>query len=166
MSFGNICYNLEMELRELTKENIADVLLLEKNHAPEKPYYSKYDEEALNFIFDNPNTCNAIGLFDNNKLVGWGSYRTNWHRHSKENGVEISSIVINKNYRRKGLGKKILFEIIKNMKNRNVDNIYLTVSPLNIDALLLYLKNGFIIYNYKKDVYGPGSDRLYLYLKS
>lgn len=151
-----------MELRQLKKENIPDILLLEKDHAPEKPYYSKYDEEALNFIFNNPKTCEAIGLFDNNKLIGWGSYRTNWHRHSKENGVEISSIVINKNYRRRGLGKKILNEIIVKMKKRGIINIYLTVSPLNNDALLLYIKNGFVIYNYKKDVYGPGSDRLYL----
>ena len=154
----------KMQIKQLLKANIKDIIELEKNNAPDKPYYARYDDKALNFIFDNPKTCHAIGLYDDDKLIGWGAYRTNWYRHSKEKGVEISSIVINKNYRRKGLGTVILNKIISKLKENKIKNIFLTVSPLNVGALILYSKNGFIIFDYKKDVYGLGSDRVYLRL--
>ncbi len=156
-----------MKLKELTKGDLSKVIHLEKHHAPDEPYYSRYNETDLNFIFDNSKTCSAIGLFENDKLIGWGSFRTNWHRHKKEKDVfEISSIVINENYRRKGFGNKILNKIISKLKRQKFKKLFLTVSPLNIGALLFYINNGFIIYNYKKDVYGKkGSDRLYLRLQ-
>ncbi len=156
-----------MELRRLSKSDIDSIIELEKHHAPDKPHYARYDQEALSFIFDNPESCEAIGLFDEEALVGWGAYRTNWSKYNKERGVyEISSIVVNTNYRRKGLGEKILNRIIEDLKKKKFTKIYLTVSPLNTGALLLYVKNGFIIFDYKPNVYGPGADRVFLELKS
>lgn len=156
-----------MELHNLSIINIKDILDLERDNAPDKPHYSKYNDEALSFIFDNPKTCKAYGLFDNKKLVAWGCYRTQWKDENVQDGVyEISSIVVNKDYRRAGLGKQILYRIIEDIKkSQNYKEIYLTVYPGNLGALLLYLNTGFVIYNYKKDVYGPGSDRVYLHLK-
>jgi len=156
-----------MELRRLGKSDIDSIIELEKHHAPDKPHYARYDQEALSFIFDNPESCEAIGLFDEESLVGWGAYRTNWSKYNKERGVfEISSIVVNTNYRRKGLGEKILNRIIEDLKMKKFVKIYLTVSPLNTGALLLYVKNGFVIFDYKPNVYGPGADRVFLELKS
>lgn len=155
-----------MKLRKLSKGDMPKIILLEKRHAPNEPYYSRYTTKVLNFIFNNPKTCAAFGLFDNDKLVGWGSYRTNWYRHNLEkNAFEISSIVVNKNFRKKGLGNKILNKLLSEWKKKKLDKAFLTVSPYNLEALSIYLKNGFIIYDYKKDVYGKkGSDRLYLSL--
>jgi ribosomal protein S18 acetylase RimI-like enzyme len=156
-----------MELRRLGKSDIDSIIELEKHHAPDKPHYARYDQEALSFIFDNPESCEAIGLFDEEILVGWGAYRTNWSKYNKERGVfEISSIVVNTDYRRKGLGEKILNRIIEDLKKKKFTKIYLTVSPLNTGALLLYVKNGFVIFDYKPNVYGPGADRVFLELKS
>lgn len=47
-------------------------------------------------------------------------------------------------------------------KQKDYKEMYLTVSPKNTPALALYLKNGFEVFDSKKDVYGPGADRLYL----
>lgn len=78
----------------------------------------------------------------------------------------MSSIVVDKPHRRKGIGRAILNKIIQDInKNQDYTEIYLTIYPDNLAPLLLYLKSNFVIYNYKKDVYGPGSDRLYLRLK-
>ena len=155
-----------METKKLTRDHVGDVIQLEHSSAPVRPQYAPYDEEALNFLFDNPKTCSAYGLFDGEKLVGWGCFRTNWSTYNKEKGVyEISSIVVDKNYRRHGYGQKILDKIIAAIKSgQDYKRIYLTVSPLNVGALMLYLKNNFIIYDYKKDIYGPGADRLFLNL--
>lgn len=35
-------------------------------------------------------------------------------------------------------------------------------APVNVAALILYLKNGFIISDYKRDVYGEGVHRAYM----
>ena len=51
-------------------------------------------------------------------------------------------------------------------KKKKFTKIYLTVSPLNTGALLLYVKNGFVIFDYKPNVYGPGADRVFLELIS
>jgi ribosomal protein S18 acetylase RimI-like enzyme len=59
----------------------------------------------------------------------------------------------------------MLNQIIADIKKRNAQRAFLTVSPLNTGALILYLKFGFKIYDFRKDVYGPGSDRAYLQLK-
>lgn len=157
-----------MELRQLSSQNISEILTLEKDNAPDKPYYSKYDKDALEFIFDNSNKCKAYGMYEEDSLVGWGCYRTQWKDENIREGVyEISSIVVHTSFRRKGIGKQILNKIIEDIKrNQDYKEIYLTVYPENVVPLLMYLNNGFIIYNHKKDVYGPGSDRIYLRLKS
>lgn len=153
-----------MEIKELTRKYTLAIMALEKEHAPDRPRYARYDNEALSFIFDNHKICRAYGIFDNDNLICWGAYRSRWTKDNSEEGVyEISSIVVHTNYRRKGLGKIMLDKISMEIKrNQRYKKIYLTVSPLNLGALLLYLKNGFVIYDFKKNVYGEGADRLYL----
>lgn len=156
-----------LEIKSLSKSDISSILDLENDSAPDRPLYVKYDEKALNFIFDNRQTCQAIGAFEKNQLIGWGSYRNNWKGKNRETGVfEISSIVVHKDHRKKGIGTKILNTIIQTIKqNQNFNQIYLTVSPLNTDAIILYLRNQFVINGFEKDLYGPGTDRVFLELK-
>lgn len=156
-----------MDIKQLNHQNIKQIIDLESHSAPNVPHYKPYDEEALKFIFDNSKSCRAYGMFDGEKLIGWGAYRTNWSEYNKEEGVyEISSIVIDKDYRRKGYGQQILDRIISEIKsNQSFNKIYLTVSPLNNGALILYLENNFVVYDYKKDIYGPGADRIFLEIK-
>ena len=153
-----------MRLKKLNRSDAPKVLQLEEHSAPREPHYSPYDEEALNFLFDKPTNCGAVGLFDRTKLIGWGADRTNWKKHDRERGTsEVSSVVIDKKYRRRGLGSKILNEIMRILvEDHDTSQFFLTVSPLNTGALMLYLKSGFLIYDFRKDVYGPGADRVYL----
>ncbi len=152
-----------MKLKILTKKDIDLIIELEKHSAPEKPHYARYDIKALSYIFENPNKCGAFGMFDDKKLIGWGAYRSNWKKNNKESEIcEVSSIVVDKDYRRSGLGNTILNKILEVLKLKKLDKAFLTVSPLNVGALILYLKRGFLIYDFRKDIYGPGADRIYL----
>ena len=153
-----------MELKQLWHKDIPLIIGLERDNAPDKPLYKKYDEKALNYIFDNPEKCKAYGVFEENKLIGWGAYRNGWSEDNSEKGVfEISSIVVNASKRGQGIGKMLLDHITKEIQhNANYQKIYLTVSPLNVPALSLYIKNGFVIYDYKPNVYGEGAHRVYL----
>lgn len=154
-----------MQIKRLESTHLDAILSLESHSAPQVPIYKPYDQDALNFIFSNSDKCAAFGMFDEERLVAWGAYRSDWNADNSQRGVfEISSLVVDRDYRNQGIGGKLLMYIIEQMKDKNAKKIYLTVSPLNISALVLYLKYGFVIYDYKKDVYGPSVDRLYLSL--
>jgi ribosomal protein S18 acetylase RimI-like enzyme len=158
-----------MVIQSLSSMDKDSILKLEIESAPEAPFYSRYsnDVKALDYIFDYPKKCEAFGIYENERLIAWGAYRTQWNTdNSQEEGIyEISSVVVDKLKRRQGIGKRVLNHMIEQIKiNKDFKSIYLTVYPRNIPALIMYLQIGFFIYAYKKDVYGPGSDRLYLRL--
>lgn len=150
-----------MQVIILTEQNIKDILELESESGPGEPYYADYSENELQDLFKKPEECQAFGIFENNKLIAWSTYR-----RKEDNLYAISSLVVSKDYRGKGLGKALLKHVIKAILDIHKDTeIYLTVYPQNLDALFLYLKNNFVIYDFKKDYYGPGADRLFLKYK-
>ncbi|HEY4033503.1 MAG TPA: N-acetyltransferase [Ktedonobacteraceae bacterium] len=157
-----------MDIRQLSMDNIEEIMQFEEDHAPDKILYVKCSKEGLAFLFTNGHICRGYGVYDQGKLVAWGAYRTQWNEdNSREEGIyEIFSIVVHSLYRGKGLGKKIVDTVRSEIRNnQDYKEIYLTVSPLNVAALVLYVKNGFVISDYKRDVYGRGVDRVYLTTK-
>lgn len=147
-----------MQVINLTKKDIQNILKLESISAPEKPDYVKYSEEELQDLFNKSQTWSVFGIYSDDELVGWSSYRK-----KDKNLYEISSVVVDKDHRGKGLGKALLVHAAKEiLNNHNGAEIYLTVYPQNLNALVLYLKNNFAVYDFKKDYYGAGADRLFL----
>ena len=57
--------------------------------------------------------------------------------------VEIMNIVVKKSYRHKGVGQKLLEELIKMAKESGFDTINLEVNSQNEPAINLYKKLGF-----------------------
>ena len=152
-----------MEIKQLTSKNIQDILDLEKENAPRKPFYVAYTKEELDGLYKEGKFF-AFGLYDGEELIEWGSYE-----EKSPNEFEISSLVLNKRNRGKGLGKKMINYLIDEIHSSQpasqpASNIHLVVYPKNLPALLLYLNCGFVIYGYKKDYFGPGTDRLLLKL--
>ncbi len=150
-----------MQIEKLHQVHIPQILKLEEESAPKKPLYSPYNRAALEFIFDNSVSCGAIGLFDVAQLIGWGAFRTGWKEGT--DNVEICSIVIDKDRRGQGFGRQVLQELKKILiEDFQIYKFFLTVSPQNVAAYELYKKDGWIKYDSKKDVYGPGADRIYM----
>ena len=148
-----------MEIKQLFKKDIGSILELESIHAPKLPHYFPYDRKELDDYLMG-GAFEAFGMVDGDKLIAWSAYKK-----TDDNSYEICSLVLDKNYRKKGLGKKLLLYVIEQIRSKykNV-RIHLSVSPINLPALLLYLNSGFIIYDYKKDYFGPGVDRVLLQL--
>jgi ribosomal protein S18 acetylase RimI-like enzyme len=152
-------------VKELSKDNINEILDLEKSSAPQKLFYYRYDKPGLLEIFNNPKTCKAFGAFDGSKLIGWASYRSDNDRY-KDGIFEMSSLMVHKDYRRKNIGLLLFNTRLKELLSRtDVKHIYATCYPKNTPIIMLYLSNNFYIHDFKKDVYGPGADRLYLRYK-
>lgn len=154
-----------MEIKELSSKNIPQITQLENDNPSEWRMYDKPDQKELEFQFTHPH-CRTYGMYDGDALIGWGAYRTKYNEDSQGDGIfEINSVFVASKYRGEGLGEKILKKVVTDLKNNETcKKIFLTVSPLNASAIILYLKNNFIIYDYKKNYYGENNDRVFLLL--
>ena len=84
------------------------------------------------------------GYYINNKIVGVLVYEDIYDR------LEVDYIVVDSQYRGKGIAKKLLESII----NLNKKNITLEVREDNIPAINLYKKMGFEIVSKREKYYG------------
>ena len=108
-----------------------------------------YDEENYNKDFRN-----ILVYIDNNRIIGVLSYLLIYDR------VEIEYIVVDNEYKRKGIGSKLLNSINLN----GIKNITLEVRESNKEAINFYKKNGFNIVTVRKNYYN-GEDG-YLMIKN
>lgn len=77
--------------------------------------------------------------------------------------MEITNIVVRKDYRNQGIGNLLLKELINLSKDKNV--IYLEVNSKNINAIKLYEKNGFKKCGLRKKYYNNTDDAILMELK-
>ncbi len=99
----------------------------------------------------------VIAKSDSGKLLGVCLAIKSWHSPGK---AFIYSFHLCKTMRRQGLGTKLLLAVIEMLKKDRVSTVALTVAPENKAAINLYKKMGFVQKGLKKDLYGPGVDRL------
>ena len=96
----------------------------------------------------------AIGIYLNNSMLGVCVF----HKIYEE--AEIRYLSVHPAYKRRGLGKKLIYEIFKECKNENIKKIFLEVSLKNKQALCFYDYLGFKTICVRKKYYKDGSDAL------
>ena len=96
----------------------------------------------------------TIGIFSNKSLLGVCVF------HKIFDEAEIRYLSVHPSHKRKGLGKKLIYEIYKECKSENIKRIYLEVSFKNKQALSFYDYLGFETINIRKKYYRDGSDAL------
>ena len=96
----------------------------------------------------------TLGIFFNNSLIGVCVF------HKIFDEAEIRYLSVHPSHKRKGLGKKLIYEIYKECKSENIKRIYLEVSFKNKQALSFYDYLGFETISIRKKYYGDGSDAL------
>jgi ribosomal protein S18 acetylase RimI-like enzyme len=81
-------------------------------------------------------------LEEEQKIIGYMSllfYRSLYH---KEDTAQVNELIIDKEYRNKGLGKELLQYGIKRAQEREMDEIEIGVEKENIKAIKFYKDNG------------------------
>ena len=136
-----------INFRKLTKDDDNFFKSLIFN---EGKYYEDYlsigwsRNQIMNQI--NKQTNLSFGAFYNENLVSFilgDSFNI-----EKKSEYEILLIYVCKNFRKKGLGRKLLNKIEKN--NTRLTKIYLEVSKNNSEGILFYKKMNFIEMNVRK----------------
>lgn len=99
----------------------------------------------LNFIIDSSNE-DVFGYFDGDKLVGFV------HVLKTFECLEIINIVVDLEYRRKGIAVSLINYVIDFYDD--LEYILLEVNENNESAINLYKKLGFNVINIRKKYYG------------
>ena len=98
------------------------------------------------------NYVTAIGIYLNNSILGVCVF------HKIFDEAEIRYLSIHPSYKRRGLGKQLIYKIFKDCKNQNIRRVFLEVSLKNKQALSFYNSFGFKTINIRKRYYKDGSD--------
>jgi len=104
---------------------------------------------------ENPNS-NYIVAKQNGEILGFAGIIDTYDQ------MEITNIVVRKDYRNQGIGNFLLRELINFSKGKNV--IYLEVNSKNTNAIKLYEKNGFKKCGLRKKYYNNTDDAILMNL--
>ena len=119
-------------IRKLQISDLEDANILLSN------FNYKLTEADFNKVF-----FNCLASVDD-KINGIMVYNLFYDR------IEIEYIIVLEEYRKNGIGSKLLSEIEK----ENINNITLEVRESNITAISFYEKNGYKIEAIRKNYYG------------
>ena len=96
----------------------------------------------------------AIGIYLYKSILGVCVF------HKLFDEAEIRYLSVHPFYKRRGLGKKLIYKLFKECKNENINRIFLEVSLKNEQALHFYDHFGFKTINIRDKYYKDGSDAL------
>lgn len=153
-----------IKIKILKAQDAESILELESRCGLKLPSYIPYDRKQLDIYIFNNKDAKAFGAYDKDELIGWSGYSCMEKEDGTDRGVyEMCGMVVDPRYRRQGIGLKLFkVRLEELLKKKNLKRIYATNFPKNSPIIILYLTNGFVIYDYKKDIYGPGADRIFV----
>ncbi len=140
----------------LKQEDIDEVLVLEKTCFPDDPWNRASFENELT----NPNAYFLVARDDEKgEVVGYGGV---WAMYDVG---DITNIAVRPDYRREGIGRKILNLLIDLCKEKGMTEITLEVRQSNLPAQRLYTSEGFEICGLRKRYYQNKEDAVIMTLR-
>ena len=136
-----------------------------------KPYDIKrvYEIECMSF-----RQSYGIDMFQQMHDMGMGflvaeddgytvGYVVFWRKY--QNQGHIISLAVDKNYRRKGVGKRLLIKAISLLSILDINKIYLEVNENNTAAIEFYKKCSFLVDRFVPGYYENGDGAIVMYLE-
>jgi GNAT superfamily N-acetyltransferase len=103
---------------------------------------------GLTEILDNDDNCVFVAL-ENETIVGWihGFYS---QRVASDPFIEIGGLIVDKNFRKTGIGKKLVEKIIKWSELKKCKKVRVRSNIVRKETHIFYLKMGFEIHKEQK----------------
>ncbi|MCU4989495.1 streptothricin N-acetyltransferase SatA [Bacillus cereus] len=117
---------------------VEDVPSYEKSYL-QKQNENENEELAYNEYINNPNQVIYIALL-HNQIIGFIILKKNWNHYAY-----IEDITVDKKYRTLGVGKRLVDQAKKWVKEGNMPGIMLETQNNNVAACKFYEKCGFVI---------------------
>ena len=106
-------------------------------------YDSKYDEEIKDLLVQLQQYLADMDIEGYN-IVGEG-YRDKYYDFKAPKRGRITELVVDKEYRGKGIGKELLLKMKEHLKSNGCEKIMIAVFGYNESAIKFYKENGFHI---------------------
>ena len=136
-------------VRDCRREDLSAILKIEKESFPD-PWGRELLEKELSLSFSWFIVAEVDG-----EVVG---YLVAW---IVGDSCELNRIAVAPCMRSRGIGKRLLYELINYCKNRNVKEIFLEVRESNLNAIKLYGSSGFEKISVRKNYYVRESAFIY-----
>lgn len=144
---------MDIEIREMTLEDVAEVLIIEK-----QSFTTPWSREALEMEIARNELARYIVATFNRKVVGYGGF---WLIAGEGH---ITNIAIHKEYRGLGIGNLLMEGLIMIGRANNCEAMTLEVRKSNIVAQNLYKKYGFIEEGIRPNYYSDvGEDAIIMW---
>lgn len=145
----------EIKIEIMEEKHIDEVYEIEKNTFADP--WSK--NSFLTEILANQSATYFVATFFD-EVIGYGGIWT------VAGDGSVTNIAVREEYKKMGVGQKIVASIIKQAKEKKCDLISLEVRVSNEKAIKLYEKNGFKIVGTRKEYYNDnGEDAFVMYME-
>lgn len=136
-----------MEIRKITLNDMNRVFELLNELYENKLKYDKF-VEIYKLKLNDENSYHIVAIIDN-KIVGvlTSEIQIKLHRERKQSFID--DLIVDKNYRNKGIGKALLQDAVDYAKKNNCEVIELTSFIKNENAHRFYERNNFVKHSYK-----------------
>ena len=121
--------------------------------AKEKGFNDGYSLEELTRSFENGSLKGFIAYMEN-QAVGYILYTLT------DFDLDIDSVFVLDAFRKKGIGKKLVLEVLSMATKKGLEKVFLEVRKSNIPAISLYQSQGFIEFSVRKKYYFDGEDAI------
>ena len=136
-----------MEIRKIELNDLDRVFELLNELYENKLKYDRFKEIYI-LKLNDINSYYIVAIL-NNKIVGilTSKIQVKLHRAKKQSFIE--DLIIDKDYRRRGIGKELLQNAIDYAKENDCEVVELTSYIKNESAHKFYENNGFMKHSYK-----------------
>lgn len=129
---------------------------------PVPPYEKRYPAESVDYMayLNSPQQTVYLAYIDG-VIAGEIRLRQNWNRY-----VLIENIVVDVNYRRRGVGKALMKKAIEWARERQLPGLMLETQNNNVAGCMLYQQCGFELAGFDRRLYQGimlGTDEIALY---
>ena len=140
-----------MEIRLMTADHVSQVAQLEK-----LCFRDPWSENSVASELNNPLSLWLVAV-EGEKVAGYvGS-------QSVMGESDMMNVAVHPDFRRQGIGERLILELIDQLENRGNHSLTLEVRASNVSAIGLYRKLGFEQVGLRKNYYrNPKEDALIL----
>ena len=140
-----------MEIRLMTADHVSQVAQLEK-----LCFRDPWSENSVASELNNPLSLWLVAV-EGEKVAGYvGS-------QSVMGESDMMNVAVHPDFRRQGIGERLILELIDQLANRGNHSLTLEVRASNVSAIALYRKLGFEQVGLRKNYYrNPKEDALIL----
>lgn len=130
-----------LQIRKMQEKDIEQVSRIEKL-CFSVPWSAKAFEEAIK----NPDALYLTALEDEEVLGYCGAYVV-------LDEADINQVAVRENFRRQGIAKKLLEELLRQLEMQDIKAVTLEVRKSNLAAVSLYESFGFVLEGQRKNFY-------------